>query len=345
MKIKHIYWFAYFNQAEPSVRYRAQYPLAYLHTHYHISYDLVHPGYDFRSIITFVRVYLGALLCRKPHSLIVFQKLHSRGLYVTALKILLFCRPRRTLYDIDDAEYTRRPVGTMHHFMRRCSACAAGSQALVDYIRPLNHRVFRLTSPVIDHGQQKTRTGPVLTVGWIGYYGAHRQNLKQLFFPALRDIDFPLKLKLLGLAHTAEVREVEAYFQACPHIQVEAPLHLDWLDEASIYRHICTFDLGVSPLLDNAFNRGKSAFKLKQCLSCGVPVLGSRTGENARFLEDGVNGFFCDSPQDYARRLRTLYQHWERLYPSLSRQAHLSAPAFSLDHYTHTLLQQVGDLR
>src|SRR5690606_1249031 len=122
-------------------------------------------------------------------------------------------------------------------------------------------------------------------------------NLTQLFFPALHDVKFPLTLKLLGVASENEVLEIKSFFKNNPFITVDAPLHLDWLNENTIYEIIQSFNLGVSPLLDNEFNRGKSAFKLKQCLSCGIPVLGSSVGENKTFLQDGFNGYLCDQPQ------------------------------------------------
>lgn len=134
------------------------------------------------------------------------------------------------------------------------------------------------------------------TIGWVGYYGAHRQSLTELFFPSLYKIDFPLKLKLLGVSDKVEEQEIKSYFKHNKNITVETPLDLDWLDEHSIYELITTFDFGVSPLIDNEFNRGKTAFKLKQCMSCGVPVLGSRVGENIAFLQDGINGYLCDTP-------------------------------------------------
>ena len=61
----------------------------------------------------------------------------------------------------------------------------------------------------------------------------------------------------------------------------------------SVYHQIARFDVGVSPLLDTEFNRGKSAFKLKQCLSCGIPFWAAVLARTSTFLQEGVNGYFC----------------------------------------------------
>lgn len=343
MDIKHIYWFAYFNLDEPSVRYRAKFPLQQLKEKHGITFSIVYPGYDFQNLGNFILTFFSVLFFRKRNSIIVFQKIHTNGIYATALKVLLFFRPQRTLYDLDDAEHTRRPAQTIHHFMKNCYACSAGSKSLVDYIRPFNTNILLLTSPVIDHGVTKTELEEILTVGWVGYYGAHRNSLTQLFFPALQHIDFPLKLKLLGVASRIEEQEIKSYFKNNKNILVETPLDLDWLDERSIYEAISTFDIGVSPLIDNEFNRGKSAFKLKQCLSCGVPVLGSSVGENKAFLKDGVNGFLCDTPNDYFQKLTLLKYSLNDRYTALSQGAKRTFPTFSIDNYCTTFIAYFRD--
>lgn len=333
MKITHIYWFSYFNLAEPSVRYRAKYPLLYLKEKYDVPFSIVYPGYDAKNIQNFIRTFLSVLFFRKKNSLIVFQKINTVGIYTTALKILLFFRSRNTLYDIDDAEYTRRSPETMHYFMRNCSACSGGSESLVNYMKQFNSNVFFLTSPVIDHKITKNKLEKILTIGWIGYYGAHRNSLHTLFFPALLNINFPVKLKLLGVKNNTEIAEINHYFEGNPNIIVETPLNLEWLNENSIYEIIKTFDIGVAPLIDNEFNRGKSAFKAKQCLSCGIPVLASSVGENKRFIQDGVNGYLCETPMDYLEKIMLFKDMQQEGYKKLCKNAKESFTSFSIEHY------------
>lgn len=338
MKIRHIYWFAYFNLNEPSVRYRARFPLQQLKDKHNITFSIVYPGYDFQNFSNFILTFFSVLFFRKRNSVIVFQKIFTNGIYARALKVLLFFRPYYTIYDIDDAEYTRRPAKTIHYFMKNCSVCSAGSKSLVDYIRNLNPNVFLLTSPVIDHGFTKTGFEGVLTVGWVGYYGAHRQNLIQLIFPALKSIEFPIKLKLLGVSNEKEVQEIKSYFIDNKNISIETPLRLDWHNEESIYKIIRTFDIGISPLIDNEFNRGKSAFKLKQYLSCGIPALGSRVGENETFIQDGVNGYLCDKPSDYYHKLTLIKESKNCMYSKLSENAKRTFTTFSIDNYCLTFI-------
>lgn len=333
MEIKHIYWFAYFNLNEPSVRYRAKFPLEQMNNENGITFSIVYPGYDFNNLTNFILTFFSVLIFRKKNSVIVFQKIYTNGIYTNALKVLLFFRRHHTIYDIDDAEYTRKPAKTMHHFMKKCSACSAGSKSIMEYIKIFNKNVLLLTSPVIDHGLSKKEMEKTFTIGWVGYYGAHRKSLTQLFFPALNNIDFPIKLKLLGVANKLEEEEIKSYFKNNSNISIETPLDLNWLDEHSIYKKITEFDVGISPLIDNEFNRGKSAFKLKQCLSCGIPVLGSSVGENKEFIKAGVNGYLCDNPDDFFQKLNLIKQAHIQDYNRLSINAKMTFQTFSIDTY------------
>ena len=256
MKITHIYWFAYFNKSEPSVRYRGTYALELLCKEQGIPYSIVYPGYSLGTIIHFLIIYFSVLLFRKKGSVIVFQKIYTNGIYTQALRFLLFFRYKNTVYDIDDAEHTRHPVKHIHHFLRRCTYCTVGSEALIHYVKPFNAKVFLLTSPIIGHSHFRAEGAldDTLTIGWIGYYGAYRSSLQALFFPALADLNMPLRLILLGVCSDTQKKDVEQTLNGNKWITIEAPLDIDWLNEASVYSYITQFDIAVAPLLDTEFN-------------------------------------------------------------------------------------------
>jgi glycosyltransferase involved in cell wall biosynthesis len=336
MKLSHIYWFTNYNLSSPSGRYRAKYPLEMLAGR-GIGSTLVYPGYALKNIIYFTLVFFTILFFRKKHSLIVFQKIYTKGIYAAALKTLLFFHPKHTVYDIDDAEYLKFSPETIHHFMKYCSSCTAGSKSLVEYARQYNPNVFLLSSPVIPHPHIKTKKNNVLTIGWIGYYNAHRESLKQLFFPALSQLDFPVRFILLGVDREQHRKEVNAYFSMNKAITVEIPEYIDWNDENSVYERIKEFDFGISPLLDTEMNRAKSAFKLKQYLSCGVPVLASPVGENLHFLQEQLTGYFCHSPEEFRQLLSTFRTMPDEAYALLSANALKSVQYFSLENYCDEL--------
>ncbi len=338
MPIKHIYCFAFYDMSAPSVRYRLKYPFDLLKTEQGINYDLIHPGYDLKNLSRFLRVFLGILLFRKRHSLIIFQKIYTKGVYANALKILLFFRPKNTIYDIDDAEYIRFEPATVQYFMKHCAICTVGSETLKNYAQQYSPNTVLLTSPVINHQEIKNARNSLFTIGWIGFYNGHKDNLHQLLFPALKKIKEPIKLVLLGVRKAEHRQEIQDYFISNDNIQIEIPENIDWLDEISVYRRIKEFDVGVSPLIDNEFNRAKSAFKLKQYLSAGVPAICSPVGENIHFLGEGENGFFCNSTDAYEKAILKIKKMTIEEYQLLCNNTRKDYSEFSVRRYAFDLI-------
>jgi glycosyltransferase involved in cell wall biosynthesis len=69
---------------------------------------------------------------------------------------------------------------------------------------------------------------------------------------------------------------------------------------------IRTFDLGVMPLADDSFSRGKCGLKLIQYMASGVPSIGERLGANTDIISDGVNGFLASGEEEYVRKVDLL---------------------------------------
>ncbi len=65
--------------------------------------------------------------------------------------------------------------------------------------------------------------------------------------------------------------------------------------------------LGIMPLPDRPFEKGKCGFKLIQYMAVGLPVLASPVGVNVQIVENGVNGFTCQDSQDWYTRIRQIY--------------------------------------
>lgn len=341
MKIKKIYCFSYYDMREPSVRYRAKYVLDELKVTRNIPYEIVYPGYSVKNIMHFFFVFFTALLSKPDDRLIIYQNTYTRRWYTLFLKTLLLLRPENTLYDIDDADYLRFPPQVIYHFMKRCSACSVGSVALQQYAEKYNKHVLLLTSPVIEHSEIKSKRNDTLTIGWIGFYNAHKDSMEKLFLPALDNTSVNIRLVLLGVTNPAHKKELLARFAHKPNISLDIPEDIDWQDELSVYHRIKQFDIGISPLLPTEMNIAKSAFKLKQYMSCGVPVLGSDTGENKRFLVEGENGFFCNSPADYTKYIFEIYATTDQQYELMSQNARASVAQFSMEQYCSSLISYI----
>lgn len=67
--------------------------------------------------------------------------------------------------------------------------------------------------------------------------------------------------------------------------------------------------VGVMPLLDSAWERGKCGYKLIQYMACGLPVVASPVGVNTEIVEDGTNGFWATTDSDWVAALERLLRN------------------------------------
>ena len=74
-------------------------------------------------------------------------------------------------------------------------------------------------------------------------------------------------------------------------------------DEVSLFN---TCDIGVYPLTDDDWSRGKCGFKAIQCMACGVPVVAAAVGVNREIITHGANSFLASTPQEWIDGLQAL---------------------------------------
>jgi glycosyltransferase involved in cell wall biosynthesis len=339
LKLKFVYWFAFYNLDSPSVRNRGRYPIDLLKEKHGIGAYFVMPGYQPTYILRFLCAYLSALLFRKKDSLIVIQRVHSNFIYSNLLKLLIKIRPKNTVYDLDDADYLEHPPDRIYSFIRNCSMVTVGSNELIKNLSHLNSSIVLNTSPTVNLGVAKSARNKVFTIGWIGCYGGgHKQSLSVQLFPVLKELSFNIRLVLLGVTQESEYDKLINHFKDFEHIQLEIPQNIDWRNEREVQQRIAEFDVGIATLLDDELHRCKSAFKAKQCLNNGVPVLSSNLPENNLFVQSGKNGFLCSTPEDFKNRIIEIQTMEESQYSRLSENAKVSAEEFSIAQYCEVLL-------
>jgi glycosyltransferase involved in cell wall biosynthesis len=67
-----------------------------------------------------------------------------------------------------------------------------------------------------------------------------------------------------------------------------------------------TCDVGVYPLADDEWSKGKCGFKAIEFMACGVPVVAAAVGVNREIIEDGVNGFLAAGEDEWVEKLGRL---------------------------------------
>lgn len=252
---------------------------------------------------------LGMLTEARKHDLVLLQK---KLLQPWLLRLLLRVNPN-LIFDCDDSimfHELERGEPLRGDFFRRFVLTAAtargviaGNNYLADFARAArsgslsrsdDRDVLVLpTAPrLADIPAKVYEKKDTVTVGWIGTKG----NLRQLqhIADALRDayVEVPgLRLKVVCDINP-EIQGLPIEFKPWGKNDEVADLH--------------SFDIGVMPLEDNLWTRGKGGYKLLQYLAAGVPAIASPVGINAEILCHGENGLLAKGADEWRGALVNL---------------------------------------
>jgi len=230
------------------------------------------------------------------------------------LEWLLSVSGRPLLYDFDDAvflpntSHANRYVAALKYpqkvdwIIRRADQVIAGNEYLASHARRLNPSVHVIPTAV-DTGVFVPRSGDPasdapLVIGWIGTptTAPYLNMLGDTLTTLARDHAFTFRVS--GGGRTVAFSGV--------HME-----HPPWAleQEVTLFN---TCDIGVYPMPDDDWARGKSGFKAIQFMACGVPVVASPVGINREIIQDGVNGFLASTPGEWEQKLRMLMTEPER---------------------------------
>jgi glycosyltransferase involved in cell wall biosynthesis len=179
--------------------------------------------------------------------------------------------------------------------MKRANLVVAGNEYLANRARSAGASRVEILPTVIDldrYSPQPTADPGenVPRIVWIGSPST-AQYLKLIHKPLLA----------LGERCTFKLRMIGARLEL-PGVDVE---YLNW-SEATEVSSIQSCQVGVMPLLDSPWERGKCGYKLIQYMACGLPVVASPVGVNSVIVREGVNGFLASADEEWAVALETL---------------------------------------
>lgn len=189
------------------------------------------------------------------------------------------------MYDFDDAlQWDRGEGGLLRRLapkatkaliaVRHADRVIAGSPVLADWASEHNGDVTLIPSCVApDSYRQKTdyRVGDPPRIGWIGSPD-NEQHLR-LVAPALREVHERTGARLLLIGTTRpKLGDLEAIIDRVP-----------W-SETTQHARLAECDLGIGPLPDDLYTRGKCGYRLLQFAAAGTPAVASPIGVNRQIL-------------------------------------------------------------
>jgi len=216
-------------------------------------------------------------------------------------------KAKRIIYDFDDAlMYRSSGARNSHsfsrrfrfaHMMRGVDFVVAGNQFLRSQVVRYNRNVEVIpTSIDLSHYSIKEGSpseGPI-TIGWLG----SSSTLKYLkgVLPTLERIFrghpcFQLKI-------------VCDQFLDSPCLPI---IKKRWSEEEET-TDLKSFDIGIMPLSDDLWSRGKCGLKILQYQGAGVPVVCTPVGVNRDIITHGINGFWAGDEDQWEKGLLKLIQ-------------------------------------
>ena len=110
----------------------------------------------------------------------------------------------------------------------------------------------------------------------------------------------PALARLTGRHPALKMRIICSRFPDWPEINVEK---IAW-SSATEAESLAAAHIGVMPLTDDEWSRGKCAFKLLQYMAAALPCVASPIGANTEAVIDGVNGFHARSDEEWVTNYR-----------------------------------------
>ena len=92
-----------------------------------------------------------------------------------------------------------------------------------------------------------------------------------------------------------------------PKVSKDFIVYKTWNKATEIEDLMC-FDIGIMPLFDTEWERGKCGFKALQYMSLGIPAVVSPVGVNTEIIENNKNGLFATKKLEWAKQLSILIE-------------------------------------
>jgi glycosyltransferase involved in cell wall biosynthesis len=235
---------------------------------------------------------------------------------------------KNVILDVDDAIWKNPPFGEFaaRQLAIKSKKIICGNEYLGSWFKKYNSKVYIIPTAVdTDKFKPVLRSREYISLGWIGTHG----NLKYLenIYPVLLDI-----LAIYPHVQLNIVSDIKPSF-----INADSAVkYIKWTSEDEV-RNFQEIDIGLMPLDDDEWTRGKCSYKMLQHMACGSLVLGSPVGMNNTVLLGEANGAYSVSNiDDWRRVLIDTISNFEQKYHQQSELAR----KFIVDEFSSEIISK-----
>ncbi len=239
----------------------------------------------------------------KHSTFVVFRNCTLGGPPIVEIILKLF--GKRVIFDFDDAiQYgSENNSNWFFSYFVRCdwkfkviiqlsNLVIAGNKNLKKFACKFNKNV-EIIPTTIDTNKYKLvkkKYNKSITIGWSG--SASTSKYIENFLPQLLQIQKKKKFKIVIIGSKLNIKNKNVN---C----------LKWSSKNEL-KYLSKIDIGLMPLPNNLWTKGKCGLKILQYLSVGIPSVVSNVGINSEIIHNGKNGFLANNSKEWETHLLKL---------------------------------------
>ena len=280
-------------------------------------------------------VRIPAILAAQRYDIVLFQ----RELISTFVTLEPLTKHPRVL-DVDDAIYLHRGGRFAERLARLADLVICGNDFLADRFSKWNKNVTVIPTAVdtrrfvpLEHPQQNS-VEEEYVIGWIGT----SSNFKYLY-----SIETALKqvMEMFPNVVLRVIADKKPNFHVVPEEKVQ---FVPW-SPANEVKGVQSVTVGVMPLADGEWERGKCSYKMLQYMACGIPVVVSPVGTNAQILSLGKVGLAASSQDEWVEALRWILAADREVREKMGQEGrHIVEEYFSIEVIAPRLARVLKEL-
>ena len=303
----------------PSQRFRFEQYLDFLYEDYYCtqktfwnkkSWDILFSNKSFLIkfyylIIAFAKRKLLLFTIHKYDIIFIHREIAHVGPPIFEL-IIKFVFRKKIIYDFDDAiwflNYSNKnkisrffkSPWKVKHICKWADAVIVGNHYLSDYANKYNKNVFVIPTTInTNYHKPKTIEKNKLTIGWTGTLTTLKQI--NLILSVLKQLENKYYFDFLVISNED------------PKLDIKSYKYKKWCKKTEI-NDLNIIDIGLMPLYNNEWEKGKCGFKGLQYMALEIPTIMSPVGVNTDIIQDNENGFLASNDSEWIEKLSLLIE-------------------------------------
>ncbi|MFT5777425.1 MAG: glycosyltransferase involved in cell wall biosynthesis [Crocinitomicaceae bacterium] len=256
---------------------------------------------------SFWRRFILLFRLKKAHTILIHREASMVGPPLFEWAIAKVLR-KKYVYDFDDAiwlpNYSEsnakfhrlKAYGKVKKIMKWAGSISAGNQYLMDYALKFNKNVSIIPTTIDLENVHNRPTNHQANPPVIGWTGTHTtMHYLEEILPVLKELE----------------KQYEFIFRVIsnenPSFELTSFEFVKW-NKVDEIKDLSSFSIGIMPLSDTIWAKGKCGFKGLQYMALEIPSIISPVGVNSSIVEHGQNGYLCQDASEWKAHLIELLE-------------------------------------